>query len=62
LTKLQDKDVVQFRIPKEPIAMSQSKNREENEWKIRKQTQKPHGKVKSLEELSNEYDAEHSKQ
>jgi hypothetical protein len=42
--------------------MSQSKNRKENEWKIRKQTQKPHGKIKSLGELSGEYNAEESKQ
>lgn len=39
--------------------MSQSKRRQENEWKIRKQTQQPHGKIKSLEQLSEEYDAEH---
>jgi hypothetical protein len=37
--------------------MSQSKRRKENEWKIRKQTQKPHGKIKSLEEYSSELDA-----
>jgi hypothetical protein len=39
------------------IAMSQSKSRKENQWKIRKQAQNPHGKIKSLEEHSNEYDA-----
>ncbi|WP_248930553.1 DUF6254 family protein [Paenibacillus hamazuiensis] len=38
--------------------MTQSKRRKENDWKIRKQTQKPHGKIKSLDELSDEYDAE----
>ncbi|WP_238178021.1 DUF6254 family protein [Paenibacillus contaminans] len=32
--------------------MSQSKRRRENEDKIRKQTPHPHGKVKSLKELS----------
>jgi len=38
--------------------MSHSKRREENAWKIRKQTQRPHGKVKSLDEYANEYDAQ----
>jgi hypothetical protein len=38
--------------------MSQSKRREENQWRIRKQAQNPHGKIKSLEQYSNEYDAE----
>ncbi|WP_243767382.1 DUF6254 family protein [Paenibacillus agricola] len=37
--------------------MSTSKRREENQRKIRKQTQKPHGKIKSLAEHSDEYDA-----
>lgn len=31
--------------------MTQSKNELERQWKVRKQTQKPHGKVKSFEEL-----------
>lgn len=39
--------------------MSKSKRRQENEWKMRKQTQHPHGKIRSLEELSAEYDAQH---
>ncbi|MCF2943069.1 MULTISPECIES: DUF6254 family protein [Paenibacillus] len=34
--------------------MSSSKNRRENAWKIRKQDQKPHGKIKSLHQLSEE--------
>ncbi|MCZ8511973.1 DUF6254 family protein [Paenibacillus filicis] len=41
--------------------MSQSKRRQENEWKIRKQTQQPHGKIKSLGELSDEADARQEK-
>lgn len=32
--------------------MTTSKNRRENAWNQRKHTQQPHGKVKSLEELS----------
>jgi hypothetical protein len=52
--------VIQIRMPKEFIAMSQSKRREENEWKIRKETQNPHGKIKSLEEYSDDYKAESS--
>ncbi|MEK3882495.1 DUF6254 family protein [Paenibacillus sp. PL2-23] len=39
--------------------MSSSKRRRENAWHQRKHTQRPHGKVKSLEELSAE--ADHSK-
>ncbi|WP_281885916.1 DUF6254 family protein [Paenibacillus sp. YYML68] len=39
--------------------MSHPKNRRENEWKIRKQSQHPHGKVKSLAQYSDEYDAQH---
>lgn len=38
--------------------MSHQKRREEAAWKSRKQDQKPHGKVKSLEQLSEKYDAE----
>ncbi|MGO4370601.1 DUF6254 family protein [Paenibacillus sp. MCAF20] len=34
--------------------MTSSKNRRENAWNQRKHTQQPHGKVKSLEELSKE--------
>lgn len=32
--------------------MTTSKHRRENAWKIRKQSQQPHGKVPSLRELS----------
>ncbi|WP_243449878.1 DUF6254 family protein [Neobacillus terrae] len=32
--------------------MSKSKSEEEREWTVRKQDQKPHGKVKSFNELS----------
>ncbi|WP_171656276.1 DUF6254 family protein [Paenibacillus foliorum] len=38
--------------------MSQSKNREENEAEIRKQTQHPHGHITSLEEFAEEYEAD----
>ncbi|WP_419874751.1 DUF6254 family protein [Candidatus Pristimantibacillus sp. PTI5] len=34
--------------------MTSSKSRRENAWHQRKHTQQPHGKVKSLEELSQE--------
>jgi hypothetical protein len=34
--------------------MTSSKGRRENAWNQRKHTQHPHGKVKSLEELSQE--------
>ncbi|WP_019535405.1 DUF6254 family protein [Paenibacillus ginsengihumi] len=37
--------------------MSTSKRRRENAWKIRKQTQQPHGKIKALAEYAEEYDA-----
>ncbi|WP_222430005.1 DUF6254 family protein [Paenibacillus cremeus] len=40
--------------------MSRQKRREENAWKIRKQTHKPHGKIKSLSEYADEYDAQRS--
>ncbi|WP_438447322.1 DUF6254 family protein [Gorillibacterium sp. sgz5001074] len=40
--------------------MSQQKRRREAAWKSRKQEQHPHGEIKSLKELSNEYDAEHT--
>ena len=36
--------------------MTSSKNRRENAWNQRKQQQNPHGKIKSLEELSREAD------
>lgn len=32
--------------------MTQSQRQQERQWKTRKQTQKPHGKVKSFEELA----------
>ncbi|WP_256860521.1 DUF6254 family protein [Paraliobacillus ryukyuensis] len=34
--------------------MSKPKSRREREWKNRKQSQDPHGKVKSFEELAKE--------
>ncbi|WP_010171653.1 DUF6254 family protein [Bacillus coahuilensis] len=34
--------------------MTKSKHEKERQWNVRKQDQKPHGKVKSLKELSNE--------
>ncbi|WP_220464451.1 DUF6254 family protein [Paraliobacillus salinarum] len=34
--------------------MSKSKSRREREWNNRKQSQDPHGKVKSFEELAEE--------
>ncbi|MFB9330178.1 DUF6254 family protein [Paenibacillus aurantiacus] len=34
--------------------MSSSQGRRESAWKSRKQNQKPHGKIKSLAELSDE--------
>ncbi|MFC0216176.1 DUF6254 family protein [Paenibacillus chartarius] len=40
--------------------MSHQKRREEAAWKSRKQQQHPHGKIKSLHELSQEYDADHN--
>lgn len=38
--------------------MSQQKRREEAAWKSRKQQQNSHGKIKSLEKLSEEFDAQ----
>ncbi|MFK2825339.1 DUF6254 family protein [Bacillus sp. B190/17] len=32
--------------------MTQSKRQEERQWKTRKQSQNPHGKVKSFEQLA----------
>jgi hypothetical protein len=34
--------------------MSKSKSQQEREWTVRKQDQNPHGKVKSLKEISKE--------
>ncbi|WP_235841987.1 DUF6254 family protein [Neobacillus fumarioli] len=34
--------------------MSKSQRQQEREWTVRKQDQNPHGKVKSLKELSKE--------
>ncbi|WP_237562811.1 DUF6254 family protein [Bacillus dakarensis] len=34
--------------------MTKSKREKEREWTVRKQEQNPHGKVKSLKELSKE--------
>lgn len=34
--------------------MTQSKRQKEREWKERKQSQNPHGKVKSFEQLAEE--------
>ncbi len=31
--------------------MTQSKRQEERQWTVRKQSQNPHGKVKSLKEI-----------
>ncbi len=47
-------------FPEEATEMSQPKQRKEAEWKSRKQDQQPHGKIKSLKELSSEYGAEHT--
>jgi hypothetical protein len=40
--------------------MTRSKKTKVNEVRSRKQAQNPHGPIKSLEELSNEYDEEHA--
>jgi hypothetical protein len=40
--------------------MSQQKRRQEAAWKSRKQSQHPHGEIKSLKQLAGEYDAEHT--
>ena len=34
--------------------MTQSKGQEERQWKVRKQSQNPHGKIKSLEQLDHD--------
>ncbi|MCL6658531.1 MULTISPECIES: DUF6254 family protein [Paenibacillus] len=36
--------------------MADQKKRKEAAWKSRKQEQHPHGKIKSLKELSSEYE------
>jgi hypothetical protein len=36
------------------IGMSKSKSQQEREWTIRKQDQNPHGKIKSLKQISKE--------
>ena len=40
--------------------MTKSKQTKMNEARSRKEAQHPHGPIKSLAELSNEYDEEHS--
>lgn len=34
--------------------MTQSKSQQERQWTVRKQSQNPHGKVKSFEQLAEE--------
>ncbi|WP_221629139.1 MULTISPECIES: DUF6254 family protein [Metabacillus] len=34
--------------------MTQSKSQQERQWAVRKQSQNPHGKVKSFDELAGE--------
>ncbi|WP_224752425.1 DUF6254 family protein [Metabacillus arenae] len=34
--------------------MTQNKSQQERQWTVRKESQNPHGKVKSFKELSNE--------
>ncbi|WP_249310403.1 DUF6254 family protein [Bacillus sp. FJAT-49736] len=34
--------------------MTQSKGQKERQWTVRKQSQNPHGKIKSLEEIADE--------
>jgi hypothetical protein len=34
--------------------MTQSKAQKERQWTVRKQSQNPHGKIKSLEEIADE--------
>ncbi|MEH7549300.1 MULTISPECIES: DUF6254 family protein [Bacillaceae] len=36
--------------------MSKSQSQQEREWTVRKQDQNPHGKVKSLKQISKETD------
>jgi len=43
-----------IKLLKEPFKMTQSKGQQERQWKVRKQSQNPHGKVKSFEELAEE--------
>lgn len=35
-------------------SMTQSKGQKERQWNVRKQSQNPHGKIKSLEEIADE--------
>jgi len=44
------------------LNVSQSKRREENRDKIRKQTQRPHGQITSLEEFAEQYEQEQQAQ
>lgn len=39
---------------KERFYMTQSKRQQERQWTVRKQSQNPHGKVKSFEQLAEE--------
>jgi hypothetical protein len=39
---------------KEARKMSKSQSQQEREWTVRKQDQNPHGKIKSLKEISKE--------
>lgn len=34
--------------------MTQSKGQKKRQWNVRKQSQNPHGKIKSLEEIADE--------
>ncbi|WP_433921275.1 DUF6254 family protein [Paenibacillus taichungensis] len=40
--------------------MALQKKRQEAAWKSRKEEQHPHGKIKSLKQLSSEYDEKHT--
>ncbi|MEY8745921.1 DUF6254 family protein [Bacillales bacterium AN1005] len=42
--------------------MARLKKRQEAAWKSRKQEQHPHGKIRSLKEISSEYDEKHTTQ
>jgi Family of unknown function (DUF6254) len=39
---------------KRSLKMTQSKSQQERQWAVRKQSQNPHGKVKSFEQLAEE--------
>lgn len=45
--------VVTF-LGKGGVCMTRSQHEKERTWQVRKQNQKPHGKIKSLKELENE--------